>query len=109
MASGEVVAGLHGDARRAPAPAEHPDRGLLAHRQAVLPAALRPDRRRLRDVGIWHETFRVRTSDIETIYGDTPPLGLGAAPGTVPLQRGRDSAAVRIGARQTDDPALPAC
>ena len=51
------------------------------------------------EVGIWPETYRVRTSDIGTIYGNLPPLGLGAALGTVPLQRGRDSAAARTGAR----------
>jgi hypothetical protein len=114
---------------------QHPDRGLLAYRQAVLPAPLlvqywrsfddlerfardkddphlEPWRRFNRaigasgDVGIWHETYRVRTSAIETIYGNMPPGGLGAALGTVPVQRGRDSAAARIGARE-DRPALP--
>jgi hypothetical protein len=45
----------------------------------------------------------VPTNAIESIYGNVPPLGLGADP----LQRGRDSAAARIGARADDDPALP--
>ncbi len=114
----------------------HPEKGLLGHRQAVLPAPLlvqywrsfehlerfardrddphlEPWRRFNRtvgasgDVGIWHETYRVPVDRIETIYGNMPPSGLGAALGTVSLQRGRDSAAVRIGARTEDDPALP--
>lgn len=115
---------------------QHPDAGLLGFRQALLPAPLlvqywrsfedlerfarnrddphlEPWRRFNRvvgasgDVGIWHETYRVQTASIETIYGNMPPTGLGAALGTVPVQRGRDSAAARIGARAQDDPALP--
>jgi hypothetical protein len=58
-------------------------------------------------VGIWHETYRVRTADIESIYGNMPPHGLAAATAAVPIGRGRDSAAARIGATTTDDPALP--
>ena len=116
---------------------QHPDRGLLGYRQAFLPAPLlvqywrsfddlerfardkddphlEPWRQLNRtvgasgDVGIWHETYRVRTSDIETIYGNMPPLGLGAAIGTVPVQRGRDSAAARLGVRPGDDAVVPA-
>jgi hypothetical protein len=49
----------------------------------------------------------VPTNAIQSLYGNMPPLGLGAGLGTVPLQRGRDSAAARIGARADDDPALP--
>ena len=52
------------------------------------------------DVGIWHETYRVRPGDIETIYGNMPAHGLAAAVGMVPIARGRDSAAARIGARR---------
>ena len=54
-----------------------------------------------------HPEKRVRTTDIETIYGNMPPRGLAAAVGAVPVRRGRDSAAARIGARTEDDPALP--
>ena len=53
------------------------------------------------DVGIWHETYRVRTGDIETIYGNMPPHGLAAAVGHGADRRGRDSAAARIGVRRT--------
>ncbi len=115
---------------------QHPEKGLLGFRQALLPAPvlvqywrsfadleafardrddphLEPWRRFNRkvgasgDVGIWHETYRVQTADIETIYGNMPATGLGAAFGTVPVQRGRDSAAARIGARPQDEPVLP--
>ncbi len=60
-----------------------------------------------RDVGIWHETYRVPTNRLETIYGNMPPTGLAAATGVVPIRRGRDSAAARIGASVDDQPVLP--
>jgi len=59
------------------------------------------------DVGIWHETYRVRTDSIESIYGNMPVHGLAAVAGSVPVTRGRDSAAARIGASSTDEPVLP--
>jgi hypothetical protein len=49
----------------------------------------------------------VRTADVETIYGNMPPYGLAAATAAVPVRRGRDSAAARIGATDVDEPALP--
>jgi hypothetical protein len=117
--------------------ADHPEKGLLAFEQSILPSPIivqywrsfedlarfardrddphlepwRQFNRRIGDsgdVGIWHETYRVSTADIETIYGNMPVRGLAAAAGSVPIQRGRDSAAARIGASDTDDPALPA-
>jgi Domain of unknown function (DUF4188) len=116
--------------------AEHPEKGLLGFQQAFLPSPilvqywrsfedlarfarnrddphLEPWRQfnrrvgRSGDVGIWHETYRVRTADIETIYGNMPPTGLAAATASMPVKRGRESAAVRIGASQTDEPAVP--
>ena len=59
------------------------------------------------DVGIWHETYRVKTSDIESIYGNMPLQGLGAAATVVPVGRGKESAAVRLGVTDSDNPALP--
>lgn len=114
---------------------QHPEKGLLGYRQALLPwpllvqywrsfsdlerfarnrddPHLEPWRRFNRmvgasgDVGIWHETYRVKTADIETIYSNTGPIGLGEAVGVVPVRRGRDSAAARMEGRD-DDPALP--
>lgn len=35
--------------------------------------------------GIWHETFLVRAGEYESIYGNMPPYGLGAATELVPL------------------------
>ncbi len=115
---------------------QHPEKGLLGYQRAVFPAPIvvqywrsfadlerfardrddshlqrwRDFNRRVGasgDVGIWHETYRVRTADIETIYGNMPPTGLAAAVGAAPVRRGRDSAAARIGAREADDPVLP--
>ena len=59
------------------------------------------------DVGIWHETYRVKTSNLKTFCGNMPPYGLAAATAVVPIRRGRDSAGARIGATAGDDPALP--
>jgi len=115
---------------------QHPEKGLLSYRQSLLPAPslvqywrsfadlerfardredphLEPWRRFNRkvaasgDVGIWHETYRVRTSDIETIYSNMPPIGLAAAFGMVLVGRGKDSAAARLGVRTEDTPEVP--
>ena len=115
---------------------QHPDKGLLGFEQAFLPSPilvqywrsfedlarfardrddphLEPWRQfnrrigRSGDVGIWHETYRVSTANIETVYGNMPPHGLAAATASVPVRPGRNSAAARIGATQTDDPAVP--
>lgn len=107
---------------------EHPEKGLLGVQNALLPQPLvvqywrsfehlerfardtddphlEPWRRFNRlvgasgDVGIWHETYRVSTSDIETIYSNMPAHGLAAATASVPIPRGRETAAERIGRR----------
>jgi hypothetical protein len=44
------------------------------------------------DVGIFHETYRVPASGIESIYGNMPPLGLGRALGVVERSRGQRTA-----------------
>jgi hypothetical protein len=116
--------------------AEHPEKGLLGYHQALVPAPivvqywrsfddlarfardkddphLEPWRQfnrrvgRNGDVGIWHETYHVSTANIETIYGNMPSFGLAAATASAPVRPGRESAAVRIGATQVDEPALP--
>jgi fumigallin biosynthesis monooxygenase-like protein len=114
---------------------ERPEKGLLAYRLSALPPFvvqywrsfddlerfarnvddphLEPWRRFNReigksgDVGIWHETYRVKTNDIETVYGNMPASGLGAASTLVPVRRGKDSAAARLGVTEEDRPALP--
>ena len=41
------------------------------------------------DVGIWHETYRVPAEQVETLYGNMPAFGPGAALGTVERAAGR--------------------
>ncbi len=50
------------------------------------------------DVGIWHETYRVRAGEYETIYSGMPPFGLGTAGRLHPIAAKRESARERIGA-----------
>jgi hypothetical protein len=57
------------------------------------------------DVGIWHETYKVRASEYECIYGNMPRVGLAAAGTHVPVGSTGQSAARRIGAAD-DEPAL---
>lgn len=115
---------------------QHPDKGLLGYRQSLFPEtfivqywrsfadlerfARNPDDPHLEpwrqfnrlvkasgDVGIWHESYRVRCTAIETIYSNMPPVGLSKALGMIPVRRGQDTAAARIGARPTDEPPVP--
>jgi hypothetical protein len=113
----------------------HPDKGLLGHYSAAYPLFLvqywksfdhlnefarnrddphlepwRQFNQKIAasgDVGIWHETYRVPTSSIETIYGNMPTIGLAGSTSLIPVRRGRDSAAARIGATAYDEPVLP--
>jgi len=48
------------------------------------------------DVGIWHETYRVRPGDYECIYNNMPPFGLDRATRTVPARGRLDSASGRM-------------
>jgi hypothetical protein len=59
----------------------------------------RKERTAERAVGIWHETFKVAAS--ETIYGDMPPIGLGAALGLVPVTKSMSKARQRLAATAT--------
>jgi hypothetical protein len=54
------------------------------------------------DVGIWHETFRVRDGEYETVYNNMPPTGLGAAGELVPATGSLETARERF-AHATDD------
>lgn len=47
------------------------------------------------DVGIWHETYAVQADQVESLYGNMPPIGLGAAFGLVPGGSRRRTDAVR--------------
>jgi hypothetical protein len=47
------------------------------------------------DVGIWHETYRARAGDYETVYVNMPLFGLGKATKVVTASGRRESAAAR--------------
>ena len=48
------------------------------------------------DVGIWHETYRVRPGDYECVYNNMPAFGLAAATKTVPATGRRETAPGRM-------------
>lgn len=48
------------------------------------------------DVGIWHETYRIREGNYETVYANMPPFGLGKATKSVRASGRRESAAGRM-------------
>jgi len=56
------------------------------------------------DVGIWHETFRVRAGDHESVYVNMPPSGLGAATELVPATGERETASDRLGSTTGGEP-----
>lgn len=49
------------------------------------------------DVGIWHETYRVRAGEYEAVYSGMPAFGLGKVGALVPATGGRESARGRLG------------
>src|SRR4051795_3338061 len=60
--------------------------------------------RRIRDsgdIGIWHETYKVRAGEYEAIYGNMPRVGLGAVGAHRPLGSA-STAALRSGTRAED-------
>ena len=48
------------------------------------------------DVGIWHETYKVRAGEYECVYSGMPAFGLGAATELMPATGQRDSARGRM-------------
>ncbi|KAA3437940.1 DUF4188 domain-containing protein [Rufibacter hautae] len=48
------------------------------------------------EVGIWHETFKVRTGEYECIYSNMPKYGLGKVGKIVPAVGSKESSAQRI-------------
>ena len=48
------------------------------------------------DVGIWHETYLVRSGEYEAIYSGMPEFGLGAAGELSPVTKSKDGARERI-------------
>ena len=51
------------------------------------------------DVGIWHETYRVRPGDFECVYNNMPAFGLAKATKLVPATGRREFAPGRMAAR----------
>jgi hypothetical protein len=51
------------------------------------------------DVGIWHETYRVRPGDFECVYDNMPAFGLAKATKLVPASGRRESAPGRMSER----------
>ena len=50
------------------------------------------------DVGVWHETYRIRPGDFECIYNNMPLFGLARATTSVPAHGRRESAGGRMSA-----------
>jgi len=48
------------------------------------------------DVGIWHETYKVRAGEYEAVYSGMPPYGLGKAGVRSALSEATDSARQRL-------------
>ena len=53
------------------------------------------------DIGIWHETYKVRAGEYEAIYGNMPRVGLGKVGEHRPLGS-TSTAALRSGTRSED-------
>ena len=58
------------------------------------------------DIGIWHETYRVRAGEYECIYGNMGRIGLAQAGEHLPVGSTGQSSARRIGVAETDEPAV---
>lgn len=52
------------------------------------------------DVGIWHETYKIRAGEYECIYNNMPPFGLGEIGELVAAVGRRESASQRISANK---------
>ena len=68
--------------------------------------AWRAFNRQIRDngsVGIWHETYQLGSNTAETVYGNMPIFGLAGATSHVRANTVGETAARRLGIRDTDD------
>ncbi len=54
------------------------------------------------DVGIWHETYKVRAGEHETVYVNMPSFGLGKARGLRAASGKRATAEGRLGEKRED-------
>ena len=48
------------------------------------------------DVGVWHETYRLKEGSYEAVYVNMPPFGLGKAFESVPASGKRETASGRM-------------
>ena len=48
------------------------------------------------DVGVWHETYRIKEGNYEAIYVNMPPFGLAKATKSVPVSGRKETAAGRM-------------
>lgn len=87
---------------------EHLERFARAPEAAHLPAWKRFNRAigASGDVGIWHETYKVRAGEYEAVFGNMPRVGLADAGEHVALGS-TTTAAQRIGARPQDTAPVP--
>jgi len=58
------------------------------------------------DVGIWHETYKVRAGEYECVYSGMPPFGLAKATLTVDAIDDLDSARGRMGMGESSTGAI---
>lgn len=54
------------------------------------------------DVGIWHETYKIKPEDYECIYGNMPDFGLGKVGKLIPVGRSSETATERLGGVKTE-------
>jgi len=59
------------------------------------------------DIGIWHETYRVRAGEYEAVYGNMPRIGLAKVAEHVPVGT-TSTAARRLGDPHADAPPVVA-
>ena len=57
-------------------------------------------------VGIYHETYLLSDSTLETVYGNMPTFGLGAVTGVVPAGRRGQTSTARMKGADPDAPAV---
>lgn len=58
------------------------------------------------DVGIWHETYKVRSGEYECVYSGMPPFGLAKASSTLEAVGELESAAGRMGQSSSSEGAI---
>jgi len=54
------------------------------------------------DVGIWHETYLIKPGQVEAVYGNMPPFGLGNVFELQPSTGALNNAAARFGAGERE-------